>query len=183
MDDSVAAIVAGLRERFPEACGEPVEERGEVSIDVDRAHLTSVARALQEDFEFLADWSCVDYLGVQPAERRFMCAGHLASFRHRARLRLRVWIPDGDERCSSLVGVWPTADFHEREMFDLFGIRFEGHPDLRRIVMPDEWEGHPQRKDYPLGGHSTPYRHGAFIPPADVRQQPSTTTGYPGRIS
>lgn len=181
MDAALEAIVAHARETFPEAIGEPTEAFGDTSVDVERARLPEIATLLREDFELLADWSCVDHLG--PSERRFLCAAHLASVRHPHRIRLRVWVPEGDESCPSLVGVWPTANFHEREMFDFFGIRFEGHPDLRRLFMPDEWEGHPQRKDYPLGGVNTQYHHGHFIPPPDVRRQTTTTTGYPGRTS
>ena len=186
MDDILTAICERARERFPERVGAPVEAFGETSIDVARDELLDVVRYLrdEEGYDFLADWSAVDHLGQTEPDRRFLCAAHLASIREqRPRLRLRVWIPDGDETCPSLTGIWPTADFQEREMFDFFGIRFEGHPDLRRIFMPEEWEGHPQRKDYPLGGTNVQYEHGVFIPPPDRRGQGATTTGYPGGLS
>ena len=178
---SLERSFARLREAVP-SLPEPVEAFGEKSIEVKREDLQRVARVLAEDFELLADWSCVDFLGIEPPERRFQCSAHVASARYPFRLRLRVFIPEGDETCPSLTGIWPAANFQEREMYDFFGITFEGHPDLRRIFMPNDWEGHPQRKDYPLGGVNVEY-HGAFIPPPDVRRQPTTTTGYPGRIS
>jgi NADH-quinone oxidoreductase subunit C len=184
MEDRLGRIVAGARERFPMAVSEPTEAFGEVSVEVARERITDVCKILRDDapFEILSDLSCVDYLDLNPPERRFLVAYHLSSPQHPSRLRLRVWIPEGDERCPSVTIVWPTANFHEREAFDFFGIGFEGHPNLRRILMPDEWEGHPQRKDYPLGGTNIQY-HGAFIPPPDIRRQPTSTTGYPGRIS
>ncbi|HVL32351.1 MAG TPA: NADH-quinone oxidoreductase subunit C [Actinomycetota bacterium] len=185
MDERLTTILAQARERFPEHVSEPVEQFGEVSIDVAREALRKVVRVLRVDgpFEMLADWSAVDYYQRNPAERRFLCAAHLASAKHPLRVRLRVWIPEGDPTCPSLVGEWPGANFPEREIYDFFGIVFEGHPDMRRIFMPDEWEGHPQRKDYPLGGVNVEYHHGSFIPPPDTRGQGATTTGYPGRIS
>lgn len=183
MDERLAGILARVRDRFPDAIPEPAEDRGETSIEVARDALPAVARALRDDegFDLLADWSAVDYLDVEPTERRFLCAAHLSNERERLRLRVRVWVPDGDETCPSLAGIWRAADFQEREMYDFFGIRFEGHPDLRRIFMPDEWEGYPQRKDYPLGGSNVSYEHGHFIPPPDRRGQGVPTTGYPGR--
>lgn len=184
MDERLARILARTREKFPEGVSEPEEALGEVSVDVRRERLAGVARFLRDEgpFEMLADLSAVDFLGLRESERRFLVACHLYSFRHNLRLRLRVWVPEGDETCPSLTGLWPTADWQEREAYDFFGIAFEGHPDLRRILMPDEWEGHPQRKDYPLGGTRVEYK-GTSVPPPDTRRQPTTTTGYPGRIS
>ncbi len=184
MDDRLASIVTHARERFPMAVSEPTEAFGEVAVEVARDRIADLGKILRDDapFELLSDLSAVDYLGVNPSERRFLIAYHLSSPSHPHRLRLRVWIPEGDERCPTVTSVWPTANFHEREVFDFFGITFEGHPNLRRLFMPDEWEGYPQRKDYPLGGTNVQY-HGAFIPPPDVRKQPTTTTGYPGRLS
>jgi len=182
MDERLQHLLERVREQFGASVGEPVEAFGEVSITVARDELVDVARTLRADLEMLADWSAVDYLGVNPPTERFLCAAVLASVRTPLRVRLRVFLPEGDERCPSLTSLWQGADFLEREMFDFFGITFEGHPNLRRIFMPDEWEGHPQRKDYPLGGRNVEY-HGAFIPPPDVRRQPTSTTGYPGRIS
>jgi NADH-quinone oxidoreductase subunit C len=166
------------------AVSEAAEQFGEVSVDVARERIQDVGKILRDDvpFDLLSDLSCVDYLGINDAQRRFLVAYHLSSPDHPHRLRLRVWVPEGDERVPSVVSVWPTANFQEREIFDFFGIAFEGHPNLRRIFMPEEWEGHPQRKDYPLGGTNVQY-HGAFIPPPDVRRNPATTTGYPGRLS
>ena len=183
MDELLSKIVGRLRESFPEVVSEPVEEFGQVSVEVPAASLAAVAEALREDFELLADWSCVDLMGLEPPERRFLCAAHLASVRSPVRLRLRVYLPEVDPHCPSLCAIWPGANFQEREMFDFFGVTFEGHPDLRRIFMPDDWEGYPQRKDYPLGGVNVDFKHGAFIPPPDIRRQPTTTTGYPGRTS
>jgi NADH/F420H2 dehydrogenase subunit C len=88
----------------------------------------------------------------RPKPRRFSVSYHLLAVRAGApRVRLQVWVDDG-EAVPSVVSVWPTADWHEREAWDLFGIRFEGHPNPRRILMDDDWEGHPLRKDYPIGG-------------------------------
>jgi NADH-quinone oxidoreductase subunit C len=184
MNDRLSAICAAARERFHEQVSEPIEEFGEVSIDIAREAVAHVARYLRDSgpFELLADLSAVDFLDIRPPERRYLVAYHLYSFDHNVRLRLRVAVPDGDEVVASVTPIWPTANWHEREVWDFFGIRFEGHPDLRRILMPDDWTGFPQRKDYPLGGTKVEY-HGALVPPPDVRRQPTTTTGYPGRIS
>jgi NADH-quinone oxidoreductase subunit C len=184
MDDRIADVCRRARERFHERVGEPVEEFGQASVEVARADVADVTRFLRDTFPFelLSDLSCVDFLSVQPPERRFLVAYHVTSLTHNLRLRLRVYVPEGDETCPSVTGVWPTANWHEREVYDFFGITFEGHPDLRRIFMPDDWEGHPQRKDYPLGGVKVEYK-GAQVPPPDVRTQPTTTSGYPGRIS
>jgi NADH-quinone oxidoreductase subunit C len=87
-----------------------------------------------------------------PKRRRFSVSYHLLALRQGApRVRLQVWVDDG-EAVPSVIGTWPTADWHEREAWDLFGISFDGHPNLRRILMDDDWEGHPLRKDYPIGG-------------------------------
>jgi NADH-quinone oxidoreductase subunit C len=183
MDDRLTQIVERARERFPLGVSDPVYGFGETSVDVARDRIADVCRVMQPDLEMLADWSAVDYLGVNPPERRFLCAAVLASVRSPLRLRLRAWVPEGDERCPTLTLIWPGANFLEREMFDFFGIDFEGHPNMRRLFMPDEWEGHPQRKDYPLGGRNVEYHNGAFIPPPDLRSNPTSTSGYPGRIS
>jgi NADH-quinone oxidoreductase subunit C len=181
MDERIADVLARARERFG-GLGEPVTEHGEHAIEVPRALLAGLAPFLRDEapFELLADWSATDLLEVEPPERRFLLTAHLASATHPGRLRLRVRIPQGDETCPSLTGVWPGANFQEREIYDFFGVAFEGHPGLRRIFMPDEWEGHPQRKDYPLGGTNVEY-HGAFIPPPDLREDIARTSGYPGR--
>jgi NADH-quinone oxidoreductase subunit C len=84
-------------------------------------------------------------------------------------LRVSVGTEDTDPRLPSVVGVYPTANYHEREVYDFFGVEFEGHPNLQRILMPDDWLGHPHRKDYPLGGVDIPYKNDKFIPPPDER--------------
>jgi NADH-quinone oxidoreductase subunit C len=94
---------------------------------------------------------------------------HLLSMTYRRRLRLEVSASVGDPAVPSVTSVWPTADWHERETYDFFGIVFDGHPSLTRIMMPDDWNGYPQRKDYPLGGVSVEYK-GAQIPPPDTRR-------------
>ena len=94
---------------------------------------------------------------------------HLLSMTHNRRIRLEVTCPDADPHIPSVVPTYPTADWHERETYDFFGIIFDGHPALTRIEMPDDWPGHPQRKDYPLGGIPVEYK-GGTIPPPDQRR-------------
>ncbi|HWG58569.1 MAG TPA: NADH-quinone oxidoreductase subunit C [Candidatus Acidoferrales bacterium] len=136
------------------AIAEVIEFRGETTVVVLREHLRRVAEYLATEeaisFPFLSDITPVDRFPLEP---RFELNYHLLSIERRERLRLRVWLPGADPVIASVTPVWPTANWHEREGFDLFGIRFEGHPDLTRIVMPDEWEGYPLRKDYPVEGY------------------------------
>jgi NADH-quinone oxidoreductase subunit C len=146
-------IVLKLAGRNPHWVAEAVSHRGELTIVAPREHLRSVAELLCGDaetqFTFLSDLSAVDRF---PAEPRFEVNYHLLSLARKDRVRLKVRLPGSNPAVESVVAVWPTANWHEREVFDLFGIRFEGHPDLRRILMPESWEGHPLRKDYPVEG-------------------------------
>ncbi len=141
-----------VRERFAEALEDTIEFRGEHTLIVRRAKATEVLQFLRDDpelrFDFLADVTCVDYLPRQP---RFEVVYHLKSMTHVHRVRVKVRVPEEDPVVETAVGVWPGAEWPEREVFDLFGIQFRNHPDLRRILMPDEWEGHPLRKDFPTG--------------------------------
>ena len=105
---------------------------------------------LKPKFNFLADVTCVD---VFPSEPRFEVIYHLLSHSRKERVRLIAKVPGGDPSIESLMGLWPSSNFFEREIFDLFGVRFLGHPNLRRIMMPEDWEGHPLRKDYPVEGY------------------------------
>ena len=160
-----APSIDAVRERFPDA----VEARGEVTVVVERGELLDRLRELRDadgfGFDFLSDVTASDWPDRDP---RFWLAYHLYSSRHRHRVRVKVGLPDGDPTAPSVVGLYPTADWFERELFDMYGVRFEGHPDLRRILMPDDWDGHPLRKDYGIGGVGTMYK-GAFIPPVDER--------------
>ena len=155
---------------------------GETTVTVERERIREAcARAREDGFTFLADIVATDYLGwghkgvsgyigtasgrdlnhpgtqgyqSLPAlkPKRFSLSYHLLAMEQPARrVRLQCWLDEGDA-VASVVPVWPTADWHEREQFDLMGIRFEGHPNLERLLMPEDWEGHPLRKDYPIGG-------------------------------
>ena len=118
-------------------------------------------------FELCSSVSGVDYLGTD--ERRLHVVYHLTSMTYRRRVRLEAAVTVEDPHLPSVTSVYPTADWQERETYDMFGIVFDGHPNLTRILMPDDWEGHPQRKDYPLGGVPVEYK-GAEIPPPDQRR-------------
>jgi NADH-quinone oxidoreductase subunit C len=146
-----------LRARFGTALGEPATFRGETSLTVDRNSIVSLCECLRDDdnlaFDFLADLCGVDR---HPSAPRFEVVYHLYSVRHGHRLRLKVPLAEEDPVIDSVTGVWETADWHERECFDLFGIRFRNHPDLRRILLPEDFEGHPLRKDFPLEGTGKP---------------------------
>ena len=146
-------IVAKIRAWRPEAVAEVNSFRGELTVVIYREHVRPLCEFLlsQSDmaFTFLSDVTAVDRFPIEP---RFELNYHLLSLSRREVVRLRTRLPGNDPVTQSVVPVWPTANWHEREIFDLFGIRFEGHPDLRRIVLPDDWEGHPLRKDYPVEG-------------------------------
>jgi NADH-quinone oxidoreductase subunit C len=154
-----------LHERFPDL----VVARGEVTVAVAREELLDTVRWLRGEpalaFDAVADVSCTDWPGREP---RVWMAYHMYSTRHGHRLRVKAGLPDGDLRIDSITPDFPAAEWQEREVFDFFGVTFDGHPDLRRIIMPEGWEGYPLRKDYPLGGVPTQYK-GAFVPPPDER--------------
>ncbi|WP_234320011.1 NADH-quinone oxidoreductase subunit C [Streptomyces sp. SBT349] len=148
-----------------------VVDRGEVTFHIAREHLLAVARTLRDDpalrFEL-----CTGVSGVHnPADagRELHAVYHLRSLTHGRLIRVEVSAPDADPHIPSVVEVYPTNDWHEREVYDFFGLVFDGHPALTRIMMPDDWQGFPQRKDYPLGGIPVEYK-GAQIPAPDQRR-------------
>jgi len=156
---------------FAEAVTRVVVDRGELTLYVPREHLVAVARLLRDE-PSLAFEMCLGVSGVHypwDAGRELHAVYPLLSITHNRRVRLEVSAPDSDPRIPSLVGVYPTCDWHERETWDFFGLIFDGHPALTRIEMPDDWKGHPQRKDYPLGGIPVEYR-GATVPPPEDRR-------------
>ena len=147
-----------------------VVDRGELTLHVGREHLLGIARTLRDDpalrFELLSAVSGVDYLVRDGADgERLHSVYHLTSMTYRRRIRLEVGLTDADPHVPSVTGLYPTADWQERETWDMFGIVYDGHPALTRILMPDDWDGHPQRKDYPLGGIPVEYK-GASDPAA-----------------
>jgi NADH-quinone oxidoreductase subunit C len=143
--------------------------RDEVTVTVSRDGLLDGFELLRDhddlSFRFLADVAATDWPGLEP---RFWVAYELLSMDNLHRVRVKVGLPADDPRVPSATSIFPTANWLEREVFDFFGIVFEGHPDLRRIEMPEDWVGHPLRKDHPLAGVNTQYK-GAFIPPPDQR--------------
>jgi NADH-quinone oxidoreductase subunit C len=148
-----------------------VVDRGEITFYVRRERLLEVATKLRDDpalhFELCSGVSGVHY--PEDTGRELHAVYHLVSITHNRRVRLEVSVPDADPLVPSMVGVYPTCNWHERETWDFFGIIFDGHPGLTRIQMPDDWRGFPQRKDYPLGGIPVEYR-GAKIPAPDERR-------------
>ena len=147
---NAAAIIDGLRPLVPGASYEAGASIDFATIYVPKDRLVATCLALLEapalHFNVLTEITAVDYL---PREPRFEVVYHLLSISHRRRLRLKVRVPI-DGMLPTMQEVWPSAGWLEREVYDMFGIIFENHPDLRRILMPDDWEGHPQRKDYPV---------------------------------
>jgi NADH-quinone oxidoreductase subunit C len=169
--DQLAERLAQQDSDFAESVERVVVERGELTLHVAREHLVAVAKLLRDE-PSLAFEMCLGVSGVHyPWEsgRELHAVYPLLSITHNRRVRLEVSVPDADPRIPSLVEVYPTCDWHERETWDFFGVVFEGHPALTRIEMPDDWKGHPQRKDYPLGGIPVEYR-GATVPPPEERR-------------
>ena len=153
-------------------------DRGEITWFVVREHLLTLVQALRDDdalrFELCSSVSGVDYEDsggpvATPDRPRLHVVYHLTSMTYRRRIRLEVAVTAEDPHVPSVTRVYPTADWHERETWDMFGVVFDGHAALTRILMPDDWEGHPQRKDYPLGGVPVEYK-GAQMPPPDERR-------------
>jgi len=141
-------LVKRYRARFGAAIVDALEDRKQPYLIIDAAQLVEIARYSrdEEKFDLLEDYTAVDW---PKREKRFDLVAILYSFPHNTRLRLKVHIA-ADEHAASLVEIWPTANWLEREIYDMFGIEFTGHPDLKRILMPDGWEGYPLRKDYDI---------------------------------
>ncbi|WP_435742919.1 NADH-quinone oxidoreductase subunit C [Nocardioides sp. SYSU DS0663] len=165
LDTALAQVGAG------DAIEGVVIHRGEITFHVRRDHLPAVARAFRDDaslrFELCSGVSGVHY--PDDTGRELHVVYHLLSMTWNRRVRIEVSVPDADPHLPSVVSTYPTADWHERETYDMFGVIFDGHSALTRILMPDDWPGHPQRKDYPLGGIPVEYKGGS-IPPPDQRR-------------
>ncbi|MEY3407646.1 MAG: hypothetical protein RL038_707 [Actinomycetota bacterium] len=143
----------------------------ELTIVIKREHLLTVAQIIRDNADLRFEM-CLGVNGVHWPEdsgRELKVVTHLLSMTHNRRVRLEVTAPDADPHMPSLVSIWPNADWHERETYDFFGVIFDGHPGLTRIAMPDDWIGHPQRKDYPLGGIDVEFK-GATTPPPSERR-------------
>jgi len=141
-------FVTRVRAKFGAALLEAIQDRKQAILIVDRSQLVEIALHLrdEETFDMLADLTAVDW---PKREKRFDVVLNLYSFPKNERLMVKVHAADAEE-VPSVVGVWPTANWQEREVFDMFGIIFSGHPDLKRILLPDEWQGYPLRKDYDI---------------------------------
>jgi NADH-quinone oxidoreductase subunit C len=170
-DDATGALEAAYP-AFGEAIERVVVHRGELTLYVKRESLLDLLTLLRDDprlrFETCAGVSGVDYPD-DPSGRRLHAVYHLLSMTYRRRIRLEVSVSAEDPHVPSATEVYSTTNWHEREAWDFFGIVFDGHPGLTRIEMPDDWPGHPQRKDYPLGGIPVEYK-GATVPPPDERR-------------
>jgi NADH-quinone oxidoreductase subunit C len=170
-DEATDALERALPD-FGDAIEAVVVSCGELTLVVRRERLVEVAQTLRDD-PALRFEMCLGVSGLHwPADtgRELHALYPLLSMTHNRRVRLEVTCPDDDPHIPSLFALYPGNDWHERETFDFFGIVFDGHPSLTRIEMPDDWPGHPQRKDYPLGGVPVQYK-GATIPPPDERRQ------------
>ncbi len=169
MNELATRTVEAVREKFGEAVLEVVEHRGETTIVLPPEKVPVVARFLRDHpglrYNFMADLTAVDWLDREP---RYDVVYHLLSLETRAAVRLKTRVGQpGEEHPAvpTVSDIWPTADWYEREVYDLFGITFSGHPNLRRILMPEDWTSYPLRKDYPLTGVGLPEPHwGGQIP-------------------
>jgi len=155
-----AAVLEGLPEHpavkavlawNPQAITDAKFDRNEVTLTIAAEEIRAAAATVKAaGYNFFEDMTAVDWF---PSSPRFQLSYHILSHSYKERIRLRVLVEEADPAVDSIVPVWPAADYYEREVFDLFGIRFDGHPNLRRIMMPDDWVGHPLRKDYPVEGY------------------------------
>ncbi|OGW30021.1 MAG: hypothetical protein A2X59_08430 [Nitrospirae bacterium GWC2_42_7] len=150
----ILQIADKIKEKFPEEILDIKEFRGQVSVLLKKGKILEICRYLHDQtdlsFNYLADVCGVDYLGKK--ENRFEVVYHLYSIKHRHAIRLKAEVSGDNPAIHSVVSIWAGANWHEREAHDMYGIVFQGHPDLRRILMPDDWDGFPLKKDYPLKG-------------------------------
>jgi NADH-quinone oxidoreductase subunit C len=167
-------VVDALEEAYPgfhDAIEKVIVDRGELTLHITPERIAEVCQTMRDDpalrFELCSSVSGVDYLGHD--DKRLHIVYQLTSLTFRRRIRLECAVTAEEAHLPSVTKVYPTADWQEREAYDMFGVVFDGHPNLTRILMPDDWEGHPQRKDYPLGGVPVEYK-GAEIPPPDERR-------------
>lgn len=169
--DEVCDALEEAYPAFADAVEKVVVDRGELTLHIRPERIREVCQMMRDDsalrFELCSSVSGVDYLGSD--ERRLHVVYQLTSLTFRRRVRLEAAVSAEDPQLPSVTSVYPTADWQERETYDMFGVIFEDHPNLTRILMPDDWEGFPQRKDYPLGGIPVEYK-GAEIPPPDQRR-------------
>lgn len=151
------AYVMALESAEPDAIVSGKADRGELSLDISPDRIVAACHYLyeEEQFDRLADLTALDW---HPAEPRFEVVYHLHSMTRSLRLRLKCRLPGDAAQIDSVTSLWQNADWHEREVFDLFGIVFRDHPNLRRIMLPEDWEGHPLRKDYPIHGGKYGYK-------------------------
>jgi len=135
----------------PAALTDAKFDRSELTLTIVAEEIRAAAAAVQAaGYNFFEDMTAVDWF---PSSPRFQLSYHILSHSYKERIRLRVLVEEANASVESITPVWPAANYYEREVFDLFGVRFEGHPNLRRILMPDDWVGHPLRKDYPVEGY------------------------------
>ncbi len=152
----MSEVGSTIASAVPGSVVEEVTHAGELTVEVARERILEVARFVKGpplSYVLLSDLTCAD---IPEHPERFRVAYHLFSLETGSRLRLRVWAGPEPE-VESVTSVWSTADWHEREVYDMFGVRFRNHPDLARILMPLDWEGHPLRRDYPLGGEEVQF--------------------------
>jgi len=158
-----------LKARFTKSIFEVAEFRGELTIIVRKEDIVPICQFLRDDpklsYNFLSDLCGVDWLETKP---QFDVVYNLYSIEKNHRVRLKIKVDDG-ETIPSVTSVWNTANWHEREVFDMFGIKFDRHPDLRRILMPEDWEGHPLRKDFPLTKEEVMFNYNKDRPPRIVK--------------
>jgi NADH-quinone oxidoreductase subunit C len=144
---AVKALLAAI----PDAFADALFDHGELTLTIIPESIRAAAITVQgAGYNFFEDMTAVDWY---PSVPRFQLSYHILSHTYKERIRLRVLVDEADPSVESITPVWPGANYYEREVFDLFGIRFEGHPNLRRILMPDDWKGYPLRKDYPVEGY------------------------------
>jgi NADH-quinone oxidoreductase subunit C len=144
---AVAALLAWNADNLTGA----LYDRAELTVTVPAENIVDALTAIRDaGYNAFEDVTAVDWL---PSEPRFQLSYHIVSHQYKERIRIKTWVSSDAPVIQSITSVWPGANYYEREVFDLFGIRFEGHPNLRRILMPEEWVGHPLRKDYPVEGY------------------------------
>jgi len=154
---------------FADAIERVVVDRGELTLHIKRERLVEVSLILRDKLKFEMNMGVSGVHYPEDTNRELHAVYHLLSITNNQRIRLEVSVADIDPHIPSLVEVWAGSNWNERETFDMFGIIFDGHPGLTRILMPDDWQGHPQRKDYPLGGINVEYKGAVIPPPSDRR--------------